>query len=112
MKYLKTFEGESYHYMADYIMPEAKEKLLNVIKVLKENYIPFDLFYHIPKKDYLVGTILFKIYYYGTLSNKEKKIIKSLDMYYFSEDYGFTWPWEKTTEDNIQFLLDQHKYNL
>lgn len=112
MKHLRLFEEKSYHYMADYIMPAAKEQLLHVIKVLNENYIPFDLYYYYPNEGIYLDKLIFKIYYNGALSNEEKRILKKLDVYYFDGEYEFTWPWEKTTEDNIQFLLDQQKYNL
>lgn len=112
MKYLKKFEVKSYHYMADYIMPKAKEQLLNVIKVLKENKIPFNLYYHYLNDSMFSGNLFFKIYYHGALSTEEKKILKKLDMYYLDADYEFTWPWKEVTENDIQFLLDQQKYNL
>lgn len=112
MKHLKLFEEKSYHYMSDYVMPDGREKLLRDIRVLRENNIPFDLFHHVPTEDFLKNMLVFKIYYYGTLSMEDKKILKNLDMYYLSDNYEFTWPWIKTPEDEIQFLIDQQKYNL
>jgi len=112
MKYLRLFEEKSYHYMADYIMPENKDKLIQVMTILNENHIPFDLFYHNTTEEFFQKKLFFKIYYYGTLSTEEKKILKDLDIYYLDHKYEFTWPWIKTTENDIQFLIDQQKYNL
>jgi len=114
MRYIKLFESKSWHYMADYIMSEAKDRLLNNINTLEENHIPFDLYYYMLTSEdgYHKGALIFKIYYFGSLSNNEKKILGKMDFGIIDWDYHFSWHWIKTSVDEIDFILTTNKYNL
>lgn len=114
MRYLKLFESKSWHYMADYMIPNQKDKLLSDINILKEKNIPFDFFYYrLTSEDgFRVGALMFKIYYFGSLSNGEKDMLEKMDFGIVDWDYHFSWPWIKTSVDEIDFIMNVNKYNL
>lgn len=105
MKYIKLFENHAVHYMKDLSVDE----IFFIIEVLKEYHIPYNLYYYIDNYDN-TSRMHFKLYEFTSITSKERKILKELDIYVLDEPYTFTWNWIKIEDESqLQTLIDESK---
>ena len=116
MKYLKTFENKKTQYAKDYnekYQPDNFKQLNFDLKyILKENNIPYEIYFYNDIK-YKSGPCI-KVYCDCYIDDDKKQILKNNNFTVFPGNYRyeFTWEWEKIKEEDIEAYIASRKYNL